>query len=135
MGYIKNLMTALLGNNPYQMELDRVKEEYAKTASRVNDLSDKADELNQRLEDDVKTLDGYQLLIENLRERVAEKDGEIAHMKEEFKERTEGYKRRISDYSGQIARLQGELAKQKKRRQAAKARKPAKKQEEETEKK
>lgn len=132
MGYIKNLLTALVGNNPYQMELDRVKEEYSKTASRVNDLSEKADELSRRLEEDAKTLVGYQVLVENLRDRMKEKDGEIARIKEEYRERAEGYKRRLADYSGQIARLQGDMAKLRKRRQQAR-RQPKKK--EETEKK
>lgn len=120
--YFKNLWFALTGNNPYQVELDQVREEYGRTADRVNQLEDfyykaleKWDESNGHIKD-------YQALVENLRERVAEKDATISQLREEFAGRTEGYKKRIADYSGQIARLQGELAKVRKR--AAKPSKP-----------
>ena len=134
MHYLKNLLTALCGRNPYQIELDKMREQYEQTADRVETLSDmyysvqqKKSEADAMLSEYARKLTDYQTLVENLRERVSEKDAMIARMKEDFTVRTDGYKRRIEDYSGQVARLQGELAKVRKRASRANASKKLKK--------
>ena len=138
--YLRNLWLALTGNNPYQVELDEVREEYRKTASNVKKLEDfyyKALEKWDKADGQIKD---YQTLVENLRKRVAEKDALIAEMDKDYRKRvaekdaliaemdmdyrkqSDGYKKRIVDYGEQIARLQGQLAKARKR--TAKASKP-----------
>lgn len=117
--YFQNLMTALLGSNPYQKELDDVREKYGKTAERVGQLEDMYYKSLEKWEEAAKQLTGYQTLVENLRERVAEKDALIAQLKEEAAARADGYKRRIEDYSAQVARLQADLAKARKRSRTA----------------
>lgn len=155
--YFKNLWTALRGGNPYQMELERVKEEYKKTAERVNGLNDsfllaeqkKAEAENvlaeyaKKLEEAGATLTGkqnlineklseitsLQTLVENLRDRIDEKDEQMAQMNKEFESQTEGYKKRIATYSEQVARLQAQLDKAKKRNKANKPKKEQTKEE------
>ena len=113
--YFKNLVTALCGSNPYQLELDDVREKYEKTAERVEQLEGLYNKALERWDEASKQLSSYQTLVENLRERVAEKDALVDRLKEESAVRAEGYRRRIEDYSAQVARLQGELAKARKR--------------------
>ena len=99
--YFKNLLTALLGRNPYQAELDRVREEYAKAADNVKLLRDeymteqeKASatgkllrEYDKLLVSSERQLTGFQTLVENLRERIRD------------------YQQRIEEYNEEIDRL------------------------------
>ena len=134
-----NLMTALCGSDPYQKELAEVRERYEKTSERVRQLDDmyyqalrKWEEASMKLEKDGKALSDYQKLIENLRERVAEKDAMIAEIRMDCRQQAEGYKHRIADYSAQVARLQGELAKVRKRSAQAKPKGTRKKEQKKT---
>lgn len=141
--YFKNLLIALLGNDPYRMELERVKKEYGQTAAKVKQLEDtfltveekkeeaeamldeykkwveKADteltEKNNELAKKLSDISSLQTIVENYRVRIREKDEQIRMMDEDFKGRVESYKKRIEGYSGQIARLQAQLDKAKKR--------------------
>lgn len=141
--YFKNLLIALLGNDPYRMELERVKKEYGQTAAKVKQLEDtfltveekkaeaeamldeykkwveKTDteltEKNNELEKKQGEISSLHTLVETLRQHNLEKDGQIRMMDEDFKGRVESYKKRIEGYSGQIARLQAQLDKAKKR--------------------
>lgn len=90
--YLKNLLTALCGNNPYQMELDKVREEYSKTAGRVKELDELYGKVSQQLE-------GCQRLIENLRGRIAEKDELLRRTKKEYQQRIEKYNKVIGELS------------------------------------
>ena len=110
MKYIRNLITALAGSNPYQMELDRVREEYEKTAERVRELGDIYYKLREQLTETNKQVAGYQTLIENLRKRLSEKDTLMEQAREDSRKQAEEYRKRISDYSATIARLQKELS-------------------------
>ena len=132
MNYFKNLMIALLGNDPYRKELDRVKGEYEKTAARVRDLEDTFFEVEQKKDELMKKMgeiSSLQTVIENLRQHNKEKDEQMAQMNREFEGQVESYKKRIASYSGQIARLQAQLDKARKRNKTAKARKEPTKQE------
>ena len=124
--YLRNLCLALCGNNPYQMELADVRGKYEKTAERVTGLQEvyfKGVELYDAVSRHVAGLEklvadgkeqekGLQRLIENLRDRVAEKDGVLAQQGKEFRERMErmkaDYQRRIDEYTAEIDRLKGE---------------------------
>lgn len=79
--YIKNLMTALFGENPYRRELEEIRDHYEKTAERVAQLEDIRFMFEQKMDDTEKQLASYQALVENLRERVREKD-ELIHKME-----------------------------------------------------
>lgn len=78
--YIKNLIRAICGQDPYRMELEALEERYNKAVSHVEQLqtgylslSEKIGELERRDSD-------YQALVENYRERIREKEEEIAAM-------------------------------------------------------
>lgn len=70
--YFRTLLLALLGRNPFQMELDELREHYEQASDRVVELYelyyksvDNFDKTKQMVAD-------YQTLIENLRERIGE---------------------------------------------------------------
>ena len=130
--YLGNLWLALTGNNPYKTELDEVRDEYEKTAANVKRLEDfycKALEQWDKAGSQTRDL---QVLVENLRKRVAEKDALIAEMDKDCRKQSEGYRKRIADYSEQVARLQGQLAKARKRSNAARSKAKAKTKDEKT---
>ena len=157
MNYFKNLMIALLGDDPYRKELDRVKGEYEKTAARVRDLEDTFFEVEQKKAETEETLSDFanklsdaeallkekdkqivkkisdlsslQAVIENLRQHNKDKDEQMAQMNREFEGQVESYKKRIASYSEQIARLQAQLDKARKRNKTAKTKKEPTKQE------
>lgn len=109
MQYFKNLLIALFGNNPYQMELDRVREEYEKTAEKVTQLDDLYWAFKEQLATAEKQVASYQTLVENLRERLKEKDEQIAHMNKSRQQLVDENQKRIAAYSETIAKLQAEL--------------------------
>ena len=78
--YIKNLMTALFGENPYQKELEEVRQHYEKTAARVEQLEELRFKFEERMDDTEKMVATYQTLVENLRRRLREKDDLIRQM-------------------------------------------------------
>lgn len=78
--YLVNLALALAGRNPFRSELERVKEEYEKTAEKVRLLSDYHIKAQEAIEETRKQTRSYQVLIENLRERLKEKDELINQM-------------------------------------------------------
>lgn len=96
--YFMNLWFALTGFNPYQRELEEMREKYEKTAVRVTDLQDmyfKVLDLNGVISRKVSQLekqvnDGARL-VENLRERVRSKDSLISRMKADYQERIGKY--------------------------------------------
>ena len=100
--YLRNLWLALTSNNPYQVELDEVREEYEKTKANVKRLEDfycKALENWDKAGSQTKDL---QVLVENLRKRVAEKDALIAEMDKDYRRQADGYKKRIAEYGEQM---------------------------------
>lgn len=94
--YFKNLATALLGRNPYQLELDRVREEYEKTAEQVRLLDVLYGKVQKKLSD-------YEQLIENLRKRIIEKDQLMASVKRDFQERLAAYNEKIDELKKETA--------------------------------
>ena len=88
--YLKNLLTALFGNNPFQMELAKAREDYEKTAARV----EKLDKLYTKVQGQ---MGSYQNLVENLRKHLIEKDELLKRTKKEYQERIEQYNKIISE--------------------------------------
>lgn len=65
--YISNLLTALVGKNPFEKELKELRNEYEQAAERVR-------QLDMMYKDAYSMMNTYQILVENLRERIKEKD-------------------------------------------------------------
>lgn len=68
--YLKNLLAALLGNNPYQAELEKADEN-------VKQLRDMYFAACEKWEQNDKQVASLQQLVENLRERIKDKDAAI----------------------------------------------------------
>lgn len=115
--YFKNLLSALFGNNPYRLALDKATEKCEQTANSLRQL-----EVTEA--DHMKRIAGYQNLIENLRKRVTEKDitldnktkehfAEIDKIKAECRTEIEKMRelcdRRLDERDGKIAALREDL--------------------------
>lgn len=113
MKYFRNLMTALSGRNPYEKELAEARDECETTKRKVQELID----LHNQLECECSYTKGQvascQVLIENLRQRLGEKDEVIHRLGEERSRIVDDSNRRIASYSETIAKLQEKLAVQK----------------------
>jgi len=73
--YIRNLLIALRGRNPYQEELDGLKEKYEKAGENVRSLRGMYYGAVERLNEADKEVKQLQVLTENLRERIKELRG------------------------------------------------------------
>ena len=109
--YFKNLLIALMGRNPYQIELDELREHYEKAAERVNELNEFYFKMVEKMDKTKKRMNDYQTLIENLRNRLAEKETENEQQGADFRERMErmkaDYQKRIDEYNKTINKLKG----------------------------
>lgn len=76
--YLKNLFAALLGNNPYQAERDELAAKLEKAAENVGRLHDMYCAACEQWEQIDKQAASLQRLVENLRERIKDKDAVIA---------------------------------------------------------
>ena len=117
--YISNLWNALLGNNPYQTELDEVLAKYKETAQEVAFLKDiykknteayesvhmKVVVLEQHVKDGQEREKNLQQVIESLRERVADKERELTQQDADFRAIQVEYQKRVEDCNREIARL------------------------------
>lgn len=133
--YLKNLWLALTGRNPFRQELEEKTDQLAKAAVNVTSLYDlyyaalekwnnettqriEAEAVNDRLArrigDLEKRIAGMQVLVENLRERVREKDVEMDAAGREFHERMNRmkgeYQNRIEAYNLEIDALRKSLS-------------------------
>lgn len=75
--YLKNLLAALLGNNPYQAERDELAAKLEKADENVKQLRDMYFAACEKWEQNDKQVASLQLLVENLRERIKDKDAAI----------------------------------------------------------
>lgn len=89
--YFKNLLSALLGNNPYEAERDNLAAKLEKAGENVRSLQDQLYATLEQWESakrlptqDIellakrdKQVTSLQQLVENLRERIADKDAAI----------------------------------------------------------
>ncbi len=83
--YFRNLFRALLGRNPFRDELNELREHYEAVAERVQALTELYYTSAEALGRMEREKADNQLLIENLRKRVDEKDKEIKRMKDALK--------------------------------------------------
>lgn len=107
--YFRNLWLALTGSNPFRSELDEIRDKYEKTAAKVEQLSElyynsleRWEKAEARTESVVKKLHDYENLIENLRERIVNKDILLERTKTEYQERIERYTTTIDGLTQQL---------------------------------
>jgi predicted nucleic acid-binding Zn-ribbon protein len=75
--YFKNLLSALLGNNPYEAERDELRRQMEQAGENVRGLNELYYNMVERWETEQKQMASLQQLVENLRERIADKDAVI----------------------------------------------------------
>ena len=107
--YFGNLWLALCGADPFREELVKLTADYEKTAENVRRLNEMYYQVVEKWSAAEKRLEDYQVLVENLRERIREKDAEIENAGKDFRERMErmkaDYQKRIEQYTEEIDRL------------------------------
>ncbi|MBR6339966.1 MAG: hypothetical protein IKR63_07560 [Alloprevotella sp.] len=89
--YFTNLMTALCGVNPFEAELERVRQDYNRVAEQVAQLQSVYDSVKKMTTTTAKQNKSLQRLVENLRTRISEKDTLIEQMKVEYKKLVKKY--------------------------------------------
>ena len=95
--YLSNLMTALRGINPFERELDRVRQDYNRVAEQVAQLQNVYGAVKEKTTGAIGQVRSYQKLVENLRERLNEKDVLIDRMKKDFQQRIKAYNTKIDE--------------------------------------
>ena len=78
--YLKNLFAALLGNNPYEAERDELRRQMKQAAENVERLRDMYCAACEKWEQSNKQVASLQQLVENLRDRIADKDAVIEQL-------------------------------------------------------
>lgn len=76
--YLKNLLAALLGNNPYEAERDDLAEKLTHAIQDVKQLRNMYCAACEKWEQSDKQVTSLQQLVENLRDRIKDKDAAIA---------------------------------------------------------
>lgn len=82
--YFKNLLSALLGNNPYEAERDDLTAKLEKAAENVEQLRDMYCAACEKWVQSDKQVASLQQLVENLRERIKDKDAAIEQLQKEL---------------------------------------------------
>lgn len=107
--YLRNLLLALLGKNPYRMELDKAEHEYELTAKKVAQLEDmryqfeeKMSRTYQELAQAKEKILAFQRLTENLRQSVTDKD---ATLDAERRDRADAIKRLTAEHEAALKAL------------------------------
>lgn len=75
--YFKNLLSALLGNNPYQAERDDLAEKLEKAGDNYRGLNELYYNVLEKWETERKQTASLLQLVENLRDRIKDKDASI----------------------------------------------------------
>ena len=75
--YFKNLLSALLGNNPYQAECDELRRQMEQAAENVHGMNELYYTVLEKWAANKRQLASLQQLVENLRERIKDKDAAI----------------------------------------------------------
>jgi predicted nucleic acid-binding Zn-ribbon protein len=96
--YFRNLLMALLGRNPFQIELNEVKENLVSAAENVSMLNDMYFKLQEKMVAAEKWLIDYQSLVENLRERIKDKDEQLSQQARDYRTSLAEYEKRIQAY-------------------------------------
>ena len=93
---------ALRGKNPLRAELEDAKRQYEATDKQEENLEETYKQMVAAKGDCDKKITDYQVLVENLRQRIEEKDQILAQTKK-------GYQARIKDYNIAIDELKERL--------------------------
>ena len=122
--YFKNLWMALTGCDPFRDELEEKNSQLENAAENVQALQDQLyaaldkweqsvlmaeksskafEEVSEKLASERQMVHDLEVLIENLRERINEKDTLMERMKQD-------YQQRITQYTQKIEELQGKKA-------------------------
>ena len=107
--YLKNLCTAICGRNLYEKELTETKRRLEQSEENYKEFGNVP---ASQMIDNTKQISTYQTLVENLRERLKEKDETIEQIRKDYQRQVENYEKRVGDYSLTIDALQkknGEL--------------------------
>ncbi len=94
--YVKNLWLALTGANPYSDELQDAKDKLNKAEDNLSAMQNQLYAALKKWEQSAKRIDDYEALIENLRERIKEKDTLMERMKEDYQKRIDQYTKKIT---------------------------------------
>lgn len=76
----------MLGNNPYEAERDELRRQMGQAAENVEGLRDMYCAACEKWEQSDKQVTSLQQLVENLRERIADKDTAIEQLQKEYSE-------------------------------------------------
>lgn len=86
--YLKNLLAALLGNNPYEAERDELAAKLEKADENVHGMNELYYTVLEKWAANKRQIASLQQLVENLRERIQDKDAAIGQLKKEYREYT-----------------------------------------------
>lgn len=108
--YFKNLVLAIRGRNPFAEEVADLKEKLEKAAENVSSLRDQLYAALEKWEAAKKSAASQQQLVENLRERIRDKDAELEEQGRAFRQSMEQTRqdcdKRIATYAQEIESLQ-----------------------------
>lgn len=91
--YGKNLLLALLGNNPYQVEMDEARDYLEKAAGDLKATQDMCYSTMEMWSESQKQLNQMQQLVETLRGHLHEKDDQVEQLRREYRDSIEQMKR------------------------------------------
>lgn len=107
--YLKNLINALLGINPYRAIMKHAMAEYGLTASSIMQMIAAGAQYKEELAVEKERIESYQNLTENLRQRITEKDIDIHRLQQEFTKMRSLYDKDIKERDERIAELRKDL--------------------------
>ena len=100
--YIKNVITALLGRNPFQQELEDLKKKCEDLDDQVKSLDNLYHSVVKKLNKADDQINSYQVLVENQRERLACKDKDIAELDLQHKKYVEKCREYIAMFQKKV---------------------------------
>lgn len=111
--YLRNLMNALLGTDPYRLKIKQAMADYGLTASSIEQLVAAGAQCKEDLAVERERTVSYQNLTENLRQRISEKDIEIhrqaMNYQQEIAKMRNAYDKDIKERDERISGLRKEL--------------------------
>ncbi|MBO4499165.1 MAG: hypothetical protein J5732_02800 [Bacteroidaceae bacterium] len=111
--YLKNLMKALLGIDPYRLKIKQAMADYGLTVSSIQQFIAAGVQCKEELAVERERIVSYQNLTENLRQRITEKDIEIhrqaMNYQQEFAKMRNTYDKDIKERDERIAGLRKDL--------------------------
>ena len=82
--YLKNLLLAVFAVDPFSQELKELTKGFNSIQEALQDMQQRAERLEDEVEDYSKKINDYQNLTENLRQRIVEKDLIADTMKKDY---------------------------------------------------